>query len=368
MNTAKYKLKIIAINMILIFAVLGVFTTGPFLVIQMYHFLQPQPYEKPMVFYDQEYSWLYDHLDDWAKLDSEYKDYVVWTSKPLASPSVNISEKGVRRTILAEKIDGKEPRYLFFGASSMVGYGSPDALTIPSIFSEINQVETINYGVGGYEVRQCLSYLANLYIENQINDKRNIIIFDNGIIAANNQYAIRTFDLTTTQESKIKEAIKSHSTLEAAYFLRPALEVMGRLRSKRHTSEEPSKMPAEQEKTAVEFVAEATVRTWLMASRLANGFNDDFVAVFSPHNAMGNPDLRHLPKLNNEDRMNFIRLVHDSIVARAAMFPELKFIDLTDIFDIPASIYIDQDGHLSPKGNRIFAEQLTKRLQHLRAD
>ena len=55
--------------------------------------------------------------------------------------------------------------------------------------------------------------------------------------------------------------------------------------------------------------------------------------------------------------------VYSLILARVAQYHEIKFIDLTDVFDIPIPIYIDEHGHYSPEGNRIFAEQLTKRLR-----
>ena len=171
MNLSRNFLKILGINLILIFAVLGVLTTGPFIVYQTYHLFKPQSH-LPIAVYGEKYSWCEEHLNDWAKLSREYKDYVVWKSKPLSGPTINIDQNGVRLTKPCEAIEHKNRRYLFFGSSQMLGLGAPDALTIPSIFAELNRAETANYAGLGWDTRQCLSYLVNLYIENKIKDKK----------------------------------------------------------------------------------------------------------------------------------------------------------------------------------------------------
>ena len=359
-------LKQLAINLVLIFSVFGVFTTGPFIIEQAYHLFTPKSPLVPMAANWERYSWHKDYLNDWKKLHREYKDYVVWRLKPLSGATINISQNGVRQTKPCEVIEYKNPRYLFFGSSIIWGAGSPDTLTIPSIFAEINRAETVNYALGGYEVRQCVASLLNLYIENKITDKKNTIIFLNGLMEAYNQFKHPQFELATPNQNAIREATGS-PVLGAAYLFRPAVHMMGKISLKINRSKSREQVPADIEKAA-EFAADTTVRSWLAVARLAEGYNDDFVAVLPPFYAIGHPNLKQLPTICSQDHMDFIRTVYNLISAKVARYPEIKFIDLTDIFDGPMPIYMDQFGHYLPEGNRIFAEQLTKRLAALNSE
>ena len=361
-------LKILGINLILIFAVLGVFTTGPFIINRTYRLFRPEVHRRPIIIYQENYPWREAYLDDEEKLEREYKDYVVWSLKPFSGPSMNISQNRIRQTKLSETIEDKNHRYLFFGSSLIMGLGSPDALTIPSFFSEMNRAETVNYGLGGYEARQCLAYLINLHIENKINNKKNTIIFCNGTIEAWNASQTLNFELATPNQSIIRSRLNQPPVLSAAYFLEPALDIMAKIRGKLISPDAPEPIPGDVKKKSVEFTADAVVRSWLIAARLVKEYGDDFIAVLPPSFAVGHPRLKQLPNICSQERMEFIKSVYSLIIEKVEQFPEIKFIDLTDIFDIPIAIYIDQNGHYSPEGNRIFAKQLSKRLHALNTE
>ena len=68
-----------------------------------------------------------------------------------------------------------------------------------------------------------------------------------------------------------------------------------------------------------------------------------------------------LLRVCTEEEATFIRSVCKRIIAKIKEHPEIKFIDLTHIFDGDEPIYIDRF-HYSPKGNRIYAEALTKQI------
>ena len=124
--------------------------------------------------------------------------------------------------------------------------------------------------------------------------KKNTIIFANGTIDAYNQFPRPKFELVTPNEDAIRKATRV-DVLGAAYSFRPAVQMMRKIWLKTGHSKEPGRMSKEIEKKAAEFVANTTVRSWLVAARLAEGYHDDFVAVLPPFYAQGRPCLKQLP-------------------------------------------------------------------------
>lgn len=83
-----------------------------------------------------------------------------WVVEPFAGDYINVSERGLRRTI---SIDGKAdaPLVYFFGGSTMWGEGARDAFTIPSQVAQLLQADDSparvqNYGQTGYVSAQDL--------------------------------------------------------------------------------------------------------------------------------------------------------------------------------------------------------------------
>lgn len=367
-------IKIILINILFMFAVIGFIVAGPVIVKSGYHlarffFVKQQaqvPF--PMEVY-KEYPWSKQFFEESSKLKSEYKDFLVMKHEPFSGETIKINENGIRLTRPPKIIKDRLYRYLFFGASIVWGYGAPDEFTIPTIFGDINQIETVNYADNGHVVRQSLAQLTNLYIEDEVCHKKNIILFINGPIEA--FYGFQKngiLNLSTKSENRIQRALDGYNSdsLNPTYLIRPAQALVQKIRLKLSNSVIPmDEVKGSGSHESAEFVAETTVRSWLAGQRLAASFNDEFIAIFPPTYALGKPEMANPKQVLPDSILEFIRSVHRLIIEKIKNYPEIKFIDLTDIFNGVGPIYIDKSGHYSPKGNQIFAEQLTKKLKLL---
>lgn len=101
--------------------------------------------------------------------DTEGLIYVKYTGK-----YVNIDKIGNRKTDLSEEILLDQAEYFFFGPSVIWGYGEEDKKTIPSIFSQTNNVFVKNFSSNGYTSHYSLSKLINFYIDNPKSDKKEL--------------------------------------------------------------------------------------------------------------------------------------------------------------------------------------------------
>ena len=63
----------------------------------------------------------------------------------------------------------------------MWGTGSNDNNTIPSIFSQLNNVSVINYGETGYLSIQSFNLLNTLVIQEKLDLKNKVVIFYDGV-------------------------------------------------------------------------------------------------------------------------------------------------------------------------------------------
>lgn len=357
-------IKIAAINCVLISAVLGVFSAGPSIVYKVYHSIKasvgPASYI-PMEIFEQ-YPWQSTYFKEFAQVGTEYADFIVWKSKAITGETINISVDGIRRTKYPEVTLSSSSRYLFFGPSPIWGTGSPDFLTIPSIFADLNSVETVNYGQFGYDSRQLLAYLTSLYVENKISDKKNVILFNAGVMEALNQLANNRIGMETPQQRLIRRALDI-PILRINFIFMPVQQLIREIRSRINCSSSQIAPDSVFLSEAAEFAADITVRSWLMGSRLSAANHDQFIAVYPPTYALGHPYLNHLKYLFDGNTIEFIRSVHALIVQKVRLYPEINFIDLTGVFDGDDPIFIDRDGHYSPEGNRIYAEQLTEKIR-----
>lgn len=95
---------------------------------------------------------------------TRYRTNTHWIAGPYAGEFYNVSEAGVRRTVQASE---GGPRVFMFGGSTMWGYHSSDAETLPSLVSaELARrgisAQLVNHGQIGYVSAQEATYLAQL--------------------------------------------------------------------------------------------------------------------------------------------------------------------------------------------------------------
>ena len=74
-------------------------------------------------------------FSDYNKVKHQYSPFVGWRTRSFKGPTTNINENGIRVT--SQNQANKESKSIhFFGGSTMWGEGSPDSLTIPSLFMQ----------------------------------------------------------------------------------------------------------------------------------------------------------------------------------------------------------------------------------------
>ena len=123
-------------------------------------------------------------FSDLTQYRERYNPYTVWISDKIGSRTLNIDERGVRKTYNPPVNKNTNKKIFIFGASTLFGLGTDDDHTIPSILSKIinknskNRYEVINYGTLAYISSQELN---RLIIELRRNNIPDYVIFYDGI-------------------------------------------------------------------------------------------------------------------------------------------------------------------------------------------
>lgn len=356
-------LKTVIVNIALILFMIGLLSVVPPILYNSYRLIKKHGNTKASDSILSGYSWYEDYLKEYGMLKDEYVDFLVWRQVKFDGKTINIDENGLRRTKQATNIENESVRYLFFGASTIWGYGAPDALTIPSLYTEKKSVEIVNYGQLGYGSRQIFTSIANYYIERSQDDrKKNVVILCDGLIdpyyfCRNNQK-----EIVSSRQYDIQMALKA--PLSFSYILAPSMFLASKIKMKfaRDETGEELWYCACDDCDRADYIAETIVRTWVFAEELVSANNDDFFAVFPPSAAIGSPCLEHLQTPLDPGWIQSARKVYSLVKEKVEAYPEINFIDLTDIFNSDEPIYIDRC-HYSPKGNEIYVEALSREIE-----
>ena len=113
-------------------------------------------------------------------------------------------------------------------------------------------------------------------------------------------------------------------------------------------------------------VAKALLDSWSAMKMLADKNNALFVAALQPNVAIGHPNVKYL-----EIDSGFVepyKYLYPEILRQIndTAYEDIKnnFIDLTAIFDVEDSLYIDWC-HVIPEGNKIIAEKLLEYINNI---
>lgn len=123
------------------------------------------------------------HLPLLEQMRANYAPYVVWRELPHAEPGFTIGEDG-RRSVTGASEDPEAYEVFMFGGSTMIGWGVPDSLTIPSIMqnrlscSMSVPVRVVNFGQQAYVGTQ---ELIELMLQLRNGQTPDLVIFYDGI-------------------------------------------------------------------------------------------------------------------------------------------------------------------------------------------
>ena len=95
---------------------------------------------------------------------------------PISFPkSTSITKEGFRKTVDFHNNEFSK-NFLFFGGSTMWGFGTNDENTIPSIFSKKTEFSAFNFAQDSYQIRQSSNALINFYNLDIGKKNKNVII------------------------------------------------------------------------------------------------------------------------------------------------------------------------------------------------
>jgi hypothetical protein len=359
----KESLKILFINLVIFFTIIGFIVFIPILTFQTYQLIKiilPQSTQNT----EENKNISQEFLKEYSNVQYRYRDFVVKEPIPFNGEIITIKEDGNRFTSLLTNYDKNTPKYLFFGSSTIWGYGVDNEKTIPSIFATKYNMYSLNYADVGYSVRQSLEKLINLYVDYD-EPRKNIILFNDGPMDAFLLNTQKELKLHTIYTKNIEESIKSNVPLSFSYLINPLNAFISKINSK-SSKKENEEINFEMDKEKIAFTVNQIIKTWNLANSLAISRNDQFIAILPPITSVGTPILKNLTTkdLKKLEKLAYMKEIYSLIIKNMKEYPDIKFIDLSDIFNDKSECYSDFS-HYTYQGNIIYAEELKRRLNNI---
>lgn len=352
-------IKIILINFILFFALLGMVLIVPPIAINFYRMSQPLFISLVDIPQYENSKWINEYLQEYSKLERSYQDYIGWKYKDFQGEYLNIKD-GLRRTTLSSVKNARQ--VFFFGGSAIWGYGVADGATIPSIFTKTTGYGAKNYGENGFSARQSLALLQNIYLtEKKTSSNSKLVLFYDGVNDVVDRCKTSSSVLGSNQEYRTKKLteIEIFSFSQTFLQLRIFLSNLSRKIQKQYSSE--TIYECDFNSSRAQEVAMTLVKSWESASMLASNNGDKFLAVLQPVAHLGNPKIDYLPHVIRDTNL---RLQYEAVyplIRQYASRADIEFIDLTDVFDTCEFCYIDFC-HVSKKGNKFVTHRIIEEI------
>ncbi|MDC1141431.1 hypothetical protein OAT48_04985 [Gammaproteobacteria bacterium] len=364
-------IKVIAINIIITFSLLGLLLLTPSFVFYVSQIAKTfngfsETDSRASLDLYSEYEWANNYFIESSEISTTYFDFITWRRDDYRGNTININN-GIRKTINTS--NHSSSRFWFFGGSTTWGTGVNDEFTYPSLFAQSTSYHATNFGETGYIARQSLAYLNNHLIRNNIQDLTNIkIVFYDGVNDVLHRCRREISSLGTGRENQIQNMLyssggqkfglsRTFSQLQdflVSVFNKIFPDPIGAAYAKENY------VCATNRTRAIE-IAESLVNTWQIASDLVISRGGDFTAILQPVAFIGNSDISYLElnSLNDRSLAAQYKAVYPLIIEIATK-RNIRFVDLTSTYDQCTNCYIDFC-HTGPQGH----ERLTRRLVSL---
>ena len=306
--------------------------------------------------------WSKEFFSEYSSLEQNYKSFVGWRTKEFKGNQINIDKEGNRLTI--NKENNQEVKNLFFGGSVAWGYGNNDMNTIASHYSSISNEKSKNLGERSWVLDQDLVYLIQQYNKSKIFSRVFFIQGVNDIYIkclSNDLYA-------HGQDDKIRNQIEKKIIDPASFenffsvYKKYLFILKQRMNSILNSKNEPVlTINYCKNKDYAKQVAKNIIDNFRNAKKFTELNNDSFYGILQPIHFYSKFEQTHLKNssvwLDKESFMYIYNLIANS----EKDFD--YFIDFKDIFmENSDIIFTDTSGHLSPLGNKLFAEKLYSEL------
>lgn len=375
MKKIKSWIKLILINFVLTFSLIGMLLLAPPIVFSIYHWFTTDTKDKtsydtrPELEIYTDFEWSDKHFIEFHDLPTTYYDFITWRRNDYVGDTINIVD-GLRVTPNYVKENSKKSKYFFFGGSTTWGTGVNDENTYPSLFAKLTGNYTKNFGETAYIARQSLGYLNNYVISNSLLDMTNIhVIFYDGV----NDVALRCRSeingLGTGREKQIQDVLKnSNRNPEFSYattffqlknFLNRALLKIKPDEAKSSFNEVYK--CASQPQRASE-IAQSLVNTWEVAANFVENRGGKFTAILQPVAYYGNANTSYLNLNSPNDQALAAQFeaVYPLII-ELAIKRNFNFVNLTDVYDGCNVCYIDFC-HVGPQAHQILVSSISQFL------
>jgi len=368
--------KLIVVNLFITMGLLIALNLTVILVYQVYQAVKGTSKSKPS--YSQRHllpnysnhAWAEKHFVEFESLQSEYRSYIGWRRLPFSGETILVDDEGIRYTPQSELVSDQSKVVAFLGGSTMWGTGADHGTTIPAYFSLIGQgqYKTVNLAESAYRAFQEFVWLQ---LQIDCGFSPDIIVSYNGVNERNGflkelspSAHVRELQIRIQMQGKDNAQIEEALSLRH-FFFAPIMTFMSGLRQR---MTEP-KVEYDLSEARTDQVARSLLNSWMSAKYLADRVGAEYYCVLQPYAGSGQSSLDHLD-INPEFMVPFGLLypeVHRLI--HTAQYEALQphFIDLSDVFNHPDTVYIDFC-HLSPNGNERVARELMSRFADNRAE
>jgi len=378
--------RIVIINLMVLFSLLFLILITPPIAFKIYFFfkygIDNIQASDPRVDYDvyNDFNWAEKHYKEFDMLETCYKDFYVWRRCDFRGQTININN-GIRNT---KNFSNKAEKFIkfdqvsFFGGSTMWGTGVSDDTTLPSIFASQTNSRSLNYGESGYIAIQELLLLQNLLIEKKLK-KNNLIIFYDGINEVLARCRKDYNGLVTAQYDRINNILEKNKVEDNKYsfrklFLQVEMFLTAILKRINGT---PSKnisnnfnqinltdvYDCDENKQKAEKVAKQLIHIWKMADKIIELQEDKIIKILQPVAYIGNPKIKYLSltsTYHSEQAKQY--LVVYPLIKKIAEEQNVKYYDLTDIYDECDDCYVDQF-HVGPKAHKLLSKEIVNIIE-----
>jgi len=309
--------------------------------------------------------WAKIHFDESSQLGTTYYDFISWRREDFSGETINI-RKGLRVTKPNQNVDLSGNQFNFFGGSTTWGQGVNDENTYPSLFSKKTGLYVENFGESGYISRQSLSFLINNYISSIDDSRQKTIVFYEGFneVLINCHSSVTDIGFETQYQDIIRNALRVRSadrfSIPSTFF--QLTEFIKEVKETLFDRDSSGGFNCHTDNDKAQKVAKRLVETWQIASNITQKNGDKFIAILQPVAFFGNPNLRHLDFSDSFslDLAQQYQHVYP-LIKKYVKGTKINFLDLTNIYDSEEYYYIDSC-HVSPKGNDLLAEVLINEL------
>jgi lysophospholipase L1-like esterase len=302
---------------------------------------------------------------------TQYHAYTVWRRAPFKGETINIDERGVRRTPGAD-CQPKAFKVFTFGGSPMWGTGSPEWSTIPAYLQRglegqrHGPVCVTNFGESGYVSTQAV---IELIMQLQAGNVPNVAIFLDGTNDIYTSYQSGKSGVHENQDQiagRLERRNEPQTPRFIAFLKSLALYelVRSQLRGLNPGSQTEKLITYQSMGVDVNALSDAIVKTYMVnienVAALARRYGFEYHFFWPPYISVGGKTL------TSEE--STLRASIDPALERLtqAVYKKIEPVvdrctnlySLTDIFDDYAPLVWLDDVHVTPEGNELIAEKM----------